>query len=66
MDFGYVIVGEIVIFQYLNYVFECNNNNNNNLFLRSRPSKTLNWCMRPFCLWDKRPLQPRDLTGKVY
>jgi hypothetical protein len=31
---------------------------NNNLFLRSRPSQTPNWCMRP--------LLPSDLTGKVY
>jgi hypothetical protein len=34
------------------------NNNNNNLFLRSRPSQTPNWCMRP--------PPPSDLTGKVY
>jgi hypothetical protein len=24
-----------------------NNNNNNNLFLRSWPSQSSNWCMRP-------------------
>jgi hypothetical protein len=25
-----------------------------------------NWCTRSPCLWDKGPLQSRDLTGKVY
>jgi hypothetical protein len=37
-----------------------------NLILRSRPSQTPNWCMRPPCLWDKGPPLPNDLTGKVY
>jgi hypothetical protein len=27
----------------------------NNLILRSWPSQTPNWCMRPPCLWDKGP-----------
>ena len=31
------------------------NNNNNNLFLRSPPRETPNWCMRLPCLWDKGP-----------
>ena len=42
------------------------NNNNNNLFLRSPPSETPNWCMRPPCLWDKGPPLCSDLTAKVY
>jgi hypothetical protein len=41
-------------------------NNNNNLILRSRPSETPNWCMRPPCLWDKGPPPPSDLNGKFY
>jgi hypothetical protein len=37
-----------------NNKIECvHNNNNNNLFSRSRPSQTPNWCMRPPCLCRK-------------
>ena len=46
--------------------YSYNNNNNNNLFLRSPPSETSNWCMRPPCLWDKGPPLHSDLTAKVY
>jgi hypothetical protein len=41
----------LVFFNYTYY----NNNNNNNLFLRLLSIHTLNWCMRPPCLWDKGP-----------
>jgi hypothetical protein len=41
------------------------NNNNNNLFSRSRPSQTPNWCMRPPCLWGKGPPSCSDLSAKI-
>jgi hypothetical protein len=36
------------------------------IILRSRPSQTPNWCMRPPCLWDKGPPLHNHLTAKVY
>ena len=43
-----------------------NNYNYNNIFLRSPPRETPNWCLRPPCLWYKGPPLRSDLTAKVY
>jgi hypothetical protein len=61
----YVCLVALVARLYI-YIYIYFNNNNSNLILRSRPSQTPNWCMRPPCLSDKGPPPCSDLTAKVY
>jgi hypothetical protein len=48
----------VVLIEGFSFLSPFISNNNNNLFLRSQPSQTPNWCMRP--------PPPNDFTGKVY
>ena len=48
----------VVLIEGFSFLSPFSSNNNNNLFLRSQPSQTPNWCMGP--------PPPSDFIGKVY
>jgi hypothetical protein len=48
----------VVLIEGFSFLSPFSSDNNNNLFLRSHPSQTPNWCMRP--------PPPSDFTGKIY